>query len=109
MSYVVIFTLVVAVVAVTSYYYKNRVITIGPFYYILRDNGALTDPLICKGFMNQLRAPWRKGKGLQVSYKTYTFQVGISKKYPNQEEDQGIMSAVGGRYLDTDTKDIREW
>jgi hypothetical protein len=109
MIYLLVFIASVIFVAVTSYKYINRVVTVGFFYYILRDNGSLLDPVVCKAFMNQLCEPWRKGKGVQFRFKTYTFQVGVSKKYPGQPDDQGVMSAVGGRYLDTDTQEIREW
>ena len=87
----------------------NRVFPIGPVYFIRRDNGSKNTPVLCKAFMHEISNPWRRGKGIQVRIRSQVLQVGVCKKYPDQREDEGVLSAIGGRYMDTEVKDIREW
>jgi hypothetical protein len=87
----------------------NKVFPLGPLYFIRRDNGTKGTPLICKAFMHEISHPWRRGKGIQVRIRSQVLQVGVCKKYPDQREDEGVLSAIGGRYMDTEVKDIREW
>lgn len=87
----------------------NKVFPLGPLYFIRRDNGTKGMPRICKAFMHEISSPWRRGKGIQVRIGTQVLQVGLCKKYPDQREDEGVLSAIGGRYMDTEVKDIREW
>jgi len=110
-------TLVISIVlslsvVVTSVILKialNRVFVIGNLYMIRRDNGKPSDRLIAKGFMHEISAPWRKGKGLQVRIKSQVFQIGFCRKHPHHKEDEGVLAAMGGRYMDVTAKDIREW
>lgn len=88
---------------------NNRVFPVGPLYLIRRDTGTPKDPRICTGFMHEVSHPWRRGKGIQVRLGKQVIQVGFCRKYPNQQEDEGVLSAIGGRYMDTDVKDIRGW
>lgn len=87
----------------------NRLQYIGPVYWITRDNTPKGTPLLSIGFMRQTSFPWKIGKGIQVSLHKYSFQLGICKKSNHYDEEEGILGALGGRYLDTSTKDIREW
>ena len=87
----------------------NRLQYIGPIYWITRDNTPKDYPLLSIGFMRQTSFPWKIGKGLQVSFGRYSFQFGICKKSNHSDETEGILGALGGRYLDTSTRDIREW
>jgi hypothetical protein len=87
----------------------NRLQYIGPIYWITRDNTPKGTPLLSIGFMRQTSFPWKVGKGLQVSISRYSFQFGICKKSKHSDETEGILGALGGRYLDTSTSDIREW
>lgn len=87
----------------------NRLQSIGPVYWITRDNTPKKTPLLSIGFMRQTNFPWKVGKGLQVSIGRYSFQFGICKKSNHYDETEGILGALGGRYLDTSTSDIREW
>lgn len=87
----------------------NRLQYIGPVYWITRDNTPKGTPLLSIGFMRQTSFPWKIGKGIQVSLHNYSFQLGICKKSNHYDEEEGILGALGGRYLDTSTKDIREW
>jgi hypothetical protein len=87
----------------------NRLFPVGPLYLIRRDNGSSKDPFICIGFMHEVSHPWRRGKGIQVRIRSQVLQFGLCKKHPQQKEDEGVLSAIGGRYMDTDVKDIRGW
>jgi hypothetical protein len=110
MRILVILSLILALAVVSLFKYSlNRVFPIGPFYFIRRDNGSKSMPVLCKGFMNEISSPWRRGKGLQIRIRSQVLQVGLCKKYPDQREDEGVLSAIGGRYMDTEVKDIREW
>jgi hypothetical protein len=87
----------------------NVVQGIGPVYWITRDNGMDNQPIICVGFMRETGEPWRTGKGLQVRIKQYVFQLGLCRRNPNKEEEEGLLFAMKGRALDTQAKDIASW
>lgn len=87
----------------------NRLQYLGPVYWITRDNTPINTPILSFGFMRQTNFPWKIGKGLQIRIKNYSFQFGICKKSNYSNETDGILGALGGRYLDTETSDIREW
>ena len=87
----------------------NVLITTGPLYAIRRDNGTPKEPHLCTGFMHEISHPWRRGKGIQIRVRNQIVQVGLCRKHPHQKEDEGALSAIGGRYMDTDVKDIRGW
>lgn len=95
--------------SIVVYTADNRVFPVGPVYFIRRDNGSSKDPIICTGFMNEISSPWRRGKGIQIRVRKQVVQVGLCRKHPYQKEDEGVLSAIGGRYMDTDVKDIRGW
>jgi hypothetical protein len=87
----------------------NRVVGLGTFYVIRRDNGKKTHPRISIGFMKEISHPWRRGKGVQVRYKTHVLQVGVCKKHDHASEEEGVLTAIGGRFLEASAKEIREW
>lgn len=87
----------------------NKVQAIGPLYWITRDFVDKRTPIICTGFMRETDAPWRHGKGLQIRLRKHTFQVGFCKRTYPLDETQGVLSAVGGRVLDTDIDEIQGW
>lgn len=58
--------------------------------------------------MHQTYEPWRKGKGIYISLFKRTFQIGLCKEQRLSEEE-GILSAVEGRYLDVSPKEIGDW
>lgn len=87
----------------------NRVQYIGPLYWITKDNGRYGDLVITKAFMRQTAAPWKTGKGIQFRFRKYTFQVGICRSTKLVKEDEGLLHAMQGRYLDDPVDAIRTW
>jgi hypothetical protein len=87
----------------------NKLQYLGPIYWITRDNTSLNTPFISIGFMRQIAPPWKIGKGIQFTYKNYSFQTGFCRKYTHTDETSGILGALGGRYLDDDVDTIRKW
>lgn len=108
-----IIILVMVMVTIGAYFLfrdtLNKLQYLGPIYWITRDNTSLTAPFISIGFMRQIAPPWKIGKGVQVSYKNYSFQVGFCRKSTHTDETSGILGALGGRYLDDDADTIRKW
>ena len=87
----------------------NAVQAVGPVYWICRDVVPPNTPFIAPGFMRQTSAPWRVGKGIQIKLKKHTFQIGISKVGSDMSEEDGLMTAVQGRFLKAKAKEIRDW
>lgn len=87
----------------------NKVKGFGPFYWIVRDFADVRTSRICTGFMREIDAPWRSGKGLQFRTNKYTLQVGVCRKLPISDETDGILNAVGGRMLDISVDEIGTW
>lgn len=87
----------------------NAVQAVGPVYWICRDVIPPGTPFIAPGFMRQTSAPWRVGKGIQIKLKKHTFQIGISKVGSDMSEEDGLMTAVQGRFLKAKAKEIRDW
>ena len=102
---------VTLVTLITGYCYINSLWTFGPVYWILRDSGKKKDKIVSIGFMRQTSSPWRTGKGLQIRFNKYIFQLGFCKK-SNQtvlDDDNGLLYALKGHQLTTPVKEIREW
>ena len=79
---------------------------LGPIYWITRkDHRSFS---IGFGAMHQTMHPWRKGRGIYVALFKRSFQIGLCKKQ-NLDEEDGILSAVKGRYLDISPSEIGEW
>jgi hypothetical protein len=88
----------------------NLVQSVGRVYWITRDYVPKGTPIIAKGFMRELGEPWRVGSGLQIRFaKNRTFQVGICAPTAPTDEENGILNAVGGRYMDATAEEIGEW
>lgn len=106
-------TIVTLLVIIGSYVLfkdtMNRIQYIGPLYWITRDNGRYGDPVITKAFMRQTAAPWKTGKGVQLRFRKYTFQAGICRATKLVKEDEGLLHAMQGRYLDDPVDAIRTW
>ena len=110
MTYTVLLLLVIVLLVVATLRKAlNRVVGFGPFYVIRRDNGKKSDPKVTTGFMKEIAAPWRQGKGVQITVSTFVLQVGVCKKHNHPSEEEGVLTAIGGRYLDSTTQEIREW
>lgn len=89
----------------------NLVQGFGPVYWITRDVVPTNTRLVSTGFMHELCAPWRVGKGVQIRLgHTRTFQIGFCKRTRPVDEESGVLQAVGGRMMDEVTpEDIGEW
>jgi hypothetical protein len=88
----------------------NLVQSVGPLYWITRDFAPKGTRLVSSGFMRELGAPWRVGKGIQLRIsKNRTFQIGICAKTLPKDEDSGILNAVGGRIMEVTPEEIGDW
>lgn len=99
------------VLLMTGWYYTfsgavGLVQTVGRVYFILkRDTRMLS---FGRGTMHELSSPWRKGSGLYATICKWSLQVGVC--HPQQlNDEQGTLSAVQGRYLETTPKEIGQW
>jgi hypothetical protein len=81
-------------------------------YFIVRDTGTKSEPVITTGFMRQTNYPWRTGRGLQLRIGKYVVQFGVckkNKKLGSAEVMSGLLHAVQGRLLTEEPKDIGNW
>lgn len=86
----------------------NAVQSVGPVYWITRDIVPPHSRVISSGFMHELDAPWRHGKGVQIALFKRTFQIGLCKKH-NYDETSGVLAAVQGRFMDESAHEIGNW
>lgn len=88
----------------------NVVFGVGPFYWIVRDNGIKKMPIISSGWVHELGGHWRKGKGLQFRAFKYVFQIGVCKKAEKtMDENDGLLYALDGRMMDVKSQEIGDW
>lgn len=89
----------------------NLVQTVGPVYWILRNNGVKKQPILSIGFMLQVDPPWMYGKGPQIRIKNYVFQVGFFKCKDLEMSDDPYLSAeaMGGYFTEDSIDEIRKW
>lgn len=87
----------------------NSLYVIGKLYIIKRDNARSGDPFISKGFMHGTQEPWYKGQGIQVRVCSRSLQVGTCKPTKHKTEEEGVLDAIGGRYLDETVDSIGNW
>lgn len=87
----------------------NRLYYIGPLYWITRDNAKKGDKIIGLGFMRQTAPPWKTGRGLHIRMGKYSFQIGLARRNKADNEEQGILMAVSGRFLEVAPSDIGDW
>lgn len=86
----------------------NLVQNVGRVYWIIRDIGKPSDPLIARGYMRQTSSPWLIGRGIQVRVSKWTCQIGICDRAGEYEEDEGLLRALDGRELLMDPEEIGE-
>lgn len=87
----------------------NMVFNVGRLYWIVRDNAKKGDRIICKAFMRGTGEPWLIGEGVQVRFFKYTFHIGICYMVPAENEEQGVLNAMQGRYMEDPPKEIGNW
>jgi hypothetical protein len=80
--------------------------TCGPVYWIGRHD--LRRFSIGLGTMHQVSAPWKKGRGVYIALFRYSLQIGLCHSQKLNEID-GTLSAIQGRYLDIEPKEIGNW
>lgn len=86
----------------------NTVQSVGPIYWITRDYIPTNTRIISSGFMHELDAPWRHGKGVQIALFKRTCQIGLCKRH-NFDETSGVLAAVQGRFMDESAHEIGNW
>ena len=109
MTYILIVLLTSTIVIMISRLRSNALYVFKGLYIIRRDNGKSSDKRLSKAFMRGLSYPWYTGRGIQLRIKSNVIQIGTCKAHPDQQEEEGALSVVGGRYMDSTAKDIREW
>jgi len=77
--------------------------------WITKNTGKKGDPIIAKGFMRQTSAPWLTGKGIQIRFGKYSFQIGVCGKPQDLKDQDGLLYAMQGRMLELDVDKIGEW
>ena len=73
---------------------------IGPIYWITRDYEKSQGASIKIGFMREIDAPWRMGKGVQIALHKRSFQIGLCKKTPYKDEQEAELGILGARFMD---------
>lgn len=87
----------------------NTVQTVGKVYWIVRDNAKKGDKLISSAFMRTIDNPWLIGNGVQFRFLKYTFQIGVYYVLHFDSEEEGVLNAMTGRYMEDNPKDIGNW
>jgi hypothetical protein len=87
----------------------NMVQYVGRFYWVTRDSVNKDDKRISIGFMRQIDYPWLVGKGIQLKLKRHTVQVGWCKKRDIKKEEEGLLSSLGGHYMNTSADELSNW
>lgn len=85
----------------------NYVQGVGPVYWIARDNHVGLSVGI--GIMRETDFPWRYGKGIQLGFGKYMFQLGICRKQDVIDEMNNLLYALKGRDLRLKAGELREW
>jgi hypothetical protein len=80
--------------------------TFGSVYWVSKKDTRLFS--VGKGTMHQLSAPWKKGSGIYVAVAYRILQIGLCFRQ-NLDDIEGTLSAVQGRYLDVEPKEIGKW
>ena len=79
---------------------------VGRLYWIVRKDQRWFS--IGKGTMHELSDPWRKGSGVYIAIAKYCLQIGLCRRQTFNETD-GVLSAVQGRFLETEPREIGNW
>lgn len=86
---------------------KGSVMLFGPLYWLRSDDKR---KFACGfGTMHTTTSPWRYGRGVYVSLLGKLFHIGACYRLDIEEESEGLLSAVRGRYLDVTPNEIGEW
>lgn len=104
--------IVLSIILIIVTLYKkslNSLIYFKSLYIILRDNANIKTPTLSKGFMRQTSQPWMVGTGLNIRINRYLLQIGFCKPSKHTNEESGLLGALGGRLMDTNVSEIREW
>lgn len=87
----------------------NYLWTFGKIYWVFRDNGTKGTPFIAMGFMRQLSEPYFRGSGPQIRIGKYTLQIGLASKTSADSEEDGVLKAMDGYYMDASGEEIGNW
>ena len=87
----------------------NAVQAVGFIYWITRDIVPPNTPLIALGFMRQTSYPWRIGKGIQIRFPKHTFQIGFCVRPAEFSDNDGLLHALKGRFMESKVEEIRSW
>lgn len=85
---------------------QDLLYAVGPLYWILKNDNRWFSVGI--GTMHEVAEPWRRGRGLYVTVAKRCLQIGLCRTQ-TLDETQGILSAVQGRYLDIEPREIGNW
>lgn len=87
----------------------NTVQTLGKVYWIVRNNAKKGDRILSTGFMRTIDHPWLIGNGVQVRFFKYSLQVGAFYVLHFDSDEEGVLNAMTGRYMQEGPKDIGNW
>jgi hypothetical protein len=76
-------------------------------YWIIRKDPRRLS--VGRGTMRETNYPWRQGSGVYVTVWHRCFHLGLCAPFEFETEEDGILSAVQGRYLDATPVEIGEW
>ncbi len=85
---------------------QDLLYVVGPLYWIMKNDSRLFS--VGVGTMHEVASPWRTGRGLYITVAKRCLQVGLCRTQTLDETD-GILSAVRGRYLDMEPREIGNW
>lgn len=102
--------IIVALIVVGLYFLfrdtMNRLQYVQTFriYWITRDTGVKSSPIVSRAFMRQTSEPWWRGSGVQFRAGKYTFQIGVLTG-----KGSSLLDQVGGRDMDESPAELRKW
>ena len=88
----------------------NVVQTVGRVYWIVRNNAKRGEPIFSReAFMRSTDAPWVVGSGYQVRLLRYSFQIGTYTVLDIDNDEDGTLNAMQGRYMEDSAREIGNW
>lgn len=87
----------------------NLVQSVGRVYWIIRNNAKKGDRIVSTAFMRGTDEPWLIGEGIQFRFFKYTFHIGLCYPVPADSEEEGVLNAMQGRYMEEPAKEIGNW
>lgn len=106
---IVMVVLVLTLFSLVALLDTNSLYVIGNLYVIKRDNAILGTKVVSKAFMRSISAPWYRGTGIQFRHQNKSIQIGICKRDKHHTEEDGVLDAIGGRFLDESVHNIGNW